>query len=46
MRRPIKSKTQSFELNDYEIFPDQAIGKNGDLIEEAMINECEPTDLN
>lgn len=42
--RSKKSKTQSIRLNAYEMFPDQAIWENGDLVEEAMMVESEPLD--
>lgn len=40
----IKSKTQPIRLNDYEMFLDQAIWENGDLVEEAMMVESKPLD--
>lgn len=46
LRRSSRSKTQSARLIDYEIFLDQVIGENYDLVEESMIVECEPTGLN
>lgn len=39
-------KTQLVKLTNYERFHDQAICKNGNLIEEAMVVRCELTNLN
>ena len=34
------------KLNEYDRFPDQAVDEEGNMIEEAMLAESEPTDLN
>ncbi|GAU22886.1 hypothetical protein TSUD_376970 [Trifolium subterraneum] len=44
-RRSTRARVRSVRLNDYERFPDHAIGQDGELLEEAMLTESEPINL-
>ncbi|KAK2365584.1 putative mitochondrial protein [Trifolium repens] len=45
LRRSTRDRVQSVRLNEYDVFPDQAITEDGELINEAMIAELEPVTL-
>ena len=45
LRRSTRDRVQSVRLNEYELFPDQAITEDGELINEVMIAELEPVTL-
>jgi hypothetical protein len=45
LRRSTRERMQSVRLNEYDVFPDQAITEDGELINEAMIAELEPVTL-
>jgi hypothetical protein len=42
IRRSTRTRAQSVRLTDFERFPDQAVGQDGELLEEAMLAESEP----
>ncbi|GAU25658.1 hypothetical protein TSUD_265850 [Trifolium subterraneum] len=44
-RRSTRARVESVRLNDYERFPDHAIRQDGELLEEAMLAESEPINL-
>jgi glycine cleavage system H lipoate-binding protein len=45
LRRSTRERVQSIRLNEYDVFPDQVITEDGELVNEAMIAELEPVTL-
>jgi hypothetical protein len=45
LRISTRERVASTRLNDYDVFPDQVITEDGDLVNEAMIAELEPVTL-
>ncbi|WJX34774.1 hypothetical protein P8452_22851 [Trifolium repens] len=45
LRRSTRDRVQSVRLNEYELFPDQAITEDGEQVNEAMIAELKPVTL-
>ncbi|GAU51473.1 hypothetical protein TSUD_95880 [Trifolium subterraneum] len=46
IRRSTRGRVEPARINDYERFLDHAVGQDGELLEEAMLAEFEPINLN